>query len=1500
MGTPAEILGDLSSFIPFRTLTKVQECVIPSVLSRTENIVVAAPTGSGKTLLFEVAILKLFQSILPSQKFSARRVPSIDEFASKLSNSRCASTDSLKKTHLGKVVYVCPIKALANEKYESWTALFPHLKVVVETGDQEHYLQSQKNSKDSLHVNHSSSGSANLSMAPQTVETAISTADIILTTPERWDSITRRWKEKTVFDVVNSVSLVLLDEIHTIHEERGAALEAMVSRMMAIQAGRRIQKEGREAALVSISHDSSFSRFCTRFIAISGTLPNVSDFATWLNVPDDMIFSFTNEDRPVPLSIRICAFQSYESSNPFAFDRFLSFKLFSLVREHGEGRPCIIFCSTRSQAVSSALQVMHDAERAAEREDAHVLTQWKMPSAAGKQLAEQISDRQLRNCALVGIAFHHAALSWKDRKVVESMFRSQQIAVICTTTTLSLGVNLPAHLVIVKGTTFYNRGCSVDIPVSEVAQMCGRAGRPGLDEHGLALILTTTTKQHLYNNLAFGNTSSMTCVESQLHRHIIEHVNAEISLGTIHSFSSAITWGKTTFFWIRLKKNPSFYGLTLLTSADQLAFDAEKYLEILMTKVIDVLDKEKCITVSDYDGVQGYLSEQQSSSQSTMIDSTPLGRSMSRLYISFGTVSHFNKVLIDQKNKCRLSPFSSKEPAFHLTEALKLLSQSVEFTDLHLRQGDKCHLNKLNKAVKFPLNNGYKGGREVREDWHKVNVMIQAFIMGHYYSDMSLRNDVLRLLSSLPRVARFLKEYGPLSQSFSLSVTAEKLKVCIDHKMWEDGPILRQLSGVTEEVAHLLLQGGIRTFNDVRETNQEPHKLEAICCKPPPFGSVLIEQVSSIPIIEISVARCQNSSGIFTVKLRTTINAKWVSNELKETLDPPCSAKTPTLATSPAKSLFLEHHCTFQLLVGDQCTDVVYLSRFLSVSLLLRSENFEFQFSCPTNNSSFSIFLICDCLVGIDQEIEIQNGADVATSGSVSTAMLSSRLLASAVHKKPANCKKAHEMKPKEHLEGVKTEETKDYMSSTPEKKEILSEEDMENKDSQDGICAQRIRGSLCCSSPKEQPDAAEPFRDKSNEGDAGALQGRYSSHSVRTLLSCSPPSPLREDVRSPKGDEAILSKKISLSKFQDKAILEIESTPQKSNKAAETNYFLDTCIPIQSFSPDKCNADLISVVSPLRCHSISTEVNYAEMYRNSGENDVCMNSANFTTQRPSTPSIPSFSDNRLLPSHFTPPVVFSHSPSSAFQFCNRENKLPDESYAMNSSLSNCSPSIMTLPHKRRKIRNKTCNLAFPCHQVEYSSSPAFGTKAACRTYPPLNGCQLGSVRIESEPYSKTPQSMQDSENYLWNSSGGFPSASPFHCGRKMIPISPRNTSDYYSSVPLLSHEQYERFTPNSVEHCENVENVSFWPGSSQVFGGEAFNPQRIHEEKPFSYSFNPVSEFQPGQLFFSHSGENEQREYFYQGHKFKRTKHVRKKRRYDDLSTRISKNLNTHETQWW
>jgi superfamily II RNA helicase len=80
-------------------------------------------------------------------------------------------------------------------------------------------------------------------------------------------------------------------------------------------------------------------------------------------------------------------------------------------------------------------------------------------------------------CIVKGVGCHHAGLSGGDRALVESLFAERAIAVLCTTRTLALGVNLPAHLVIIKSMNYYSqaRGSNVPYTDMEVLQVCVRA-----------------------------------------------------------------------------------------------------------------------------------------------------------------------------------------------------------------------------------------------------------------------------------------------------------------------------------------------------------------------------------------------------------------------------------------------------------------------------------------------------------------------------------------------------------------------------------------------------------------------------------------------------------------------------------------------------------------------------------------------------------------------------------------------------------------------------------------------------------------------------------------------------------------------------------------------------------------------------------------------------------------------------------------------------------------
>ncbi|MFA5797408.1 MAG: helicase-related protein [Candidatus Woesearchaeota archaeon] len=106
--------------------------------------------------------------------------------------------------------------------------------------------------------------------------------------------------------------------------------------------------------------------------------------------------------------------------------------------------------------------------------------------------------KQCRRLAMIvqsGVAFHHSGLVSKQRNVIEEEFRNHNIKVIVGTTTLAVGVDLPAYRVVIRDLKRFTRWGMQYIPVLEYSQMSGRAGRPSFDDHGEAIMIADSPVQ---------------------------------------------------------------------------------------------------------------------------------------------------------------------------------------------------------------------------------------------------------------------------------------------------------------------------------------------------------------------------------------------------------------------------------------------------------------------------------------------------------------------------------------------------------------------------------------------------------------------------------------------------------------------------------------------------------------------------------------------------------------------------------------------------------------------------------------------------------------------------------------------------------------------------------------------------------------------------------------------------------------------------------------------
>lgn len=157
--------------------------------------------------------------------------------------------------------------------------------------------------------------------------TEIQKSNIIITTPEKWDSMTRQWKDSK--HLLRLVHLLFVDEIHFLKDGcRGATLEVVISRMKSM---RKVLVDSGEYTFPNL-----------RIIAISATIPNLRDFAEWLgsNGQRAKEFMFGEEYRSVGLSRYVFGYS--QMGNPFSFEDNLKYKVMDHIKTYGKSKPTLV------------------------------------------------------------------------------------------------------------------------------------------------------------------------------------------------------------------------------------------------------------------------------------------------------------------------------------------------------------------------------------------------------------------------------------------------------------------------------------------------------------------------------------------------------------------------------------------------------------------------------------------------------------------------------------------------------------------------------------------------------------------------------------------------------------------------------------------------------------------------------------------------------------------------------------------------------------------------------------------------------------------------------------------------------------------------------------------------------------------------------------------------------------------------------------------------------
>jgi len=142
------------------------------------------------------------------------------------------------------------------------------------------------------------------------------------------------------------------------------------------------------------------------------------------------------------------------------------------IKTHSPDKPVLIFVSSRRQTRLTAQDLVHYCGTEDNpRRFLHIAEDEL------EDILDDIRDQSLRQTLGFGIGLHHAGLTETDRKIVEELFLTNKIQVLVATSTLAWGVNLPAHLVIVKATEYFDAKLNgyKDMDLTDVLQMMGNS-----------------------------------------------------------------------------------------------------------------------------------------------------------------------------------------------------------------------------------------------------------------------------------------------------------------------------------------------------------------------------------------------------------------------------------------------------------------------------------------------------------------------------------------------------------------------------------------------------------------------------------------------------------------------------------------------------------------------------------------------------------------------------------------------------------------------------------------------------------------------------------------------------------------------------------------------------------------------------------------------------------------------------------------------------------------
>jgi helicase len=384
------------------TLLPLQESAVKrNGLFEGGNLLIQAPTSSGKTFIGEMAAIQT----------------------------------ALRRK---KVIYLVPLKALAEEKYLEFREKYaPYgVQVIISTRDHREFDRRLED--------------GNFSIAVVVYEKL---AQLLVRRPER----------------IEEIALIIADELELLSDpERGGMVEVLLTRVL---------------------------RAKTRLIGLSAVIGDAERLANWMNAK--LVFY---ERRPVELRFGVLhegVFRYHTYNERTEGEETLldvrSESPWEILTENvkafaAKGESCLVFVKAKHESRRGAELLSHQISAAPASEAIASLRRME-PTRSRDYLLETLN---------VGVAFHNADLSPEERRIVERAFRSGEVRIMVSTSTLAVGMNLPAQNVFIASEKWRyddRLGMPWKTPIlrAEYENMGGRAGRYGAGHNfGRSILIATT------------------------------------------------------------------------------------------------------------------------------------------------------------------------------------------------------------------------------------------------------------------------------------------------------------------------------------------------------------------------------------------------------------------------------------------------------------------------------------------------------------------------------------------------------------------------------------------------------------------------------------------------------------------------------------------------------------------------------------------------------------------------------------------------------------------------------------------------------------------------------------------------------------------------------------------------------------------------------------------------------------------------------------------------